>query len=253
MILPGLCSISFRELRASEIVDLVSRGQLTAIEWGGDVHVPHGDVACAKEVRKLTEDAGLKVSSYGSYYYLGDDDQPVDFGAVVETASALGAPTIRVWGGRKDSDQAERPYVERIVREARNAGDAAAAAGINVAFEFHGGSLTDTHESTKALLGKIGHDNVGTYWQMPIGATAQSCRAGLASLLPWLINIHAFWLDAAGKALLLDEGLEVWCSLLATAGTTGRDHYVLKEYVKDDSPNAFLQDAVTLRRLVETL
>jgi len=253
MILPGLCSISFRRMSPSEIVDLVSRAQLTAIEWGGDVHVPHGDVIRAKEVGELTENAGLKVSSYGSYYYLGDDDQPVDFEAVVQTASALGAPTVRVWVGREGSDQADRAYVERIVQEARDAGDAADAVGIKVAFEFHGGSLTDTPESTKALLEKIDHENVGTYWQMPIGATEQSCRAGLESLLPWLINLHAFWLDAADKPLLLDEGFDSWRGFLATAATTGRDHYVLKEYVKDDSPDAFLQDAATLSRLVETL
>ena len=43
MLTGGLVSITFRDLEANEIIDLVKKSGLTAIEWGGDVHVPHGD------------------------------------------------------------------------------------------------------------------------------------------------------------------------------------------------------------------
>lgn len=57
MLLPGLVSITFRKLSPGEIVELVATAGLVGIEWGGDVHVPHGDFARAAEVRKLTEGA----------------------------------------------------------------------------------------------------------------------------------------------------------------------------------------------------
>ena len=87
MIRGGLVSVTFRALSAGEIVDLVARAGLTGIEWGGDVHVPHGDVACAREVYQRTVDAGLTVCSYGSYYRVGSGEPPA-FEAVIESALA---------------------------------------------------------------------------------------------------------------------------------------------------------------------
>jgi hypothetical protein len=58
MIIPGLVSITFRKLAPAEIITLVRQADLQAIEWGGDVHVPHGNVRQVREVPRLTEDAG---------------------------------------------------------------------------------------------------------------------------------------------------------------------------------------------------
>ena len=112
MISSGLVSITFRKLSPREIVDLVAKAQLDAIEWGGDVHVPHGDLSAAKDVHKMTNDAGLSLSSYGSYYRVGHDE-PVPFGEVLETAVELKAPTIRVWAGKKGSNDADEAYRQR--------------------------------------------------------------------------------------------------------------------------------------------
>ena len=60
MIKPGLVSITFRNLSVQEISGLAAKSGLVGIEWGGDVHVPHGDVGAARKVRKLTVDAGWK-------------------------------------------------------------------------------------------------------------------------------------------------------------------------------------------------
>lgn len=44
----GLVSISFRNRTAEEIIEAVKNAGLNAIEWGGDVHVPHGNVSRAR-------------------------------------------------------------------------------------------------------------------------------------------------------------------------------------------------------------
>src|SRR5512137_1553394 len=108
MIKPGLLSITFRKHSPADIIALVRQAQLTSIEWGGDVHVPHGDLARAGEVARQTTDAGLQVSAYGSYYRLGQSETAgLPFEKVLETAVALGAPTIRVWAGTVGSQQAD--------------------------------------------------------------------------------------------------------------------------------------------------
>jgi len=67
---------------------------MRAIEWGGDVHVPTGDLAGAREVAARCGDAGIAVEAYGSYFRASGE-----FGPVLETAVALGAPRVRVRAG----------------------------------------------------------------------------------------------------------------------------------------------------------
>ncbi|MEL7086971.1 MAG: hypothetical protein AAGL98_00775 [Planctomycetota bacterium] len=67
MILPGLVSVTFRKLTPTQICELAADAGLQGIEWGGDVHVPAGDVGAAKAVAALTRARGLAVAAYGSY------------------------------------------------------------------------------------------------------------------------------------------------------------------------------------------
>ena len=68
---------------------------------------------------------------------------------MLESARALGAPRVRIWAGRVGSagaGAAERAAVEAGVRAAVElAGD------VEVALEFHGGTLTDEPASAGAL------------------------------------------------------------------------------------------------------
>src|SRR4051812_19353813 len=99
MIHTGLASVTFRALSPDEIIRLARTAGLQGIEWGGDVHVPPGDLRRARDVHRKTLQAGMHVTSYGSYYTSGSASQPdnVLFEAVLETALALHAPVIRVW------------------------------------------------------------------------------------------------------------------------------------------------------------
>ena len=70
MLIPGLVSVTFRQLAPREIVQLAAAAGLRGIEWGGDIHVPHGDLQAARAVRDITAAAGLQVLAYGSYFRL---------------------------------------------------------------------------------------------------------------------------------------------------------------------------------------
>src|SRR5690242_18609852 len=101
MVYSGLVSVTFRQLPPQQIVELAAQGGLAAIEWGGDVHVPHGELQTARRVLERTRQAGLQVAAYGSYYRVGvSPAQGLAFESVLETALALQAPTIRVWAGQ---------------------------------------------------------------------------------------------------------------------------------------------------------
>ena len=98
MFAAGLVSVSFREERPESILREASAAGLSGIEWGGDVHVPPGDLDTARSVARLTAGAGLQVFAYGSYYRLGMSANPAsDFLPVLDTrhwarpSSACGA------------------------------------------------------------------------------------------------------------------------------------------------------------------
>ena len=61
MFAAGLVSISFREERPETILREAADAGLSGIEWGGDVHVPPGDLDTARSVARLTAGAGLQV------------------------------------------------------------------------------------------------------------------------------------------------------------------------------------------------
>ena len=51
----GLTSVTFRRKTQEEIVALAAQAQLDGIEWGGDVHVPPGDLPAAKAAGRAVD------------------------------------------------------------------------------------------------------------------------------------------------------------------------------------------------------
>ena len=246
MIQGGLVSITFRKLTPKEVVDLVSRSGLVGIEWGGDIHVPHGDLAAAGEARRMTEDAGLQVAAYGSYYKIGRDELE-KFPAVLDTAVELGATKIRVWVGDA-SAKVDEAYRKQAADDCRQIAAMAAEANVEIVSEWHTNTLTDTNDSSKALFDAIGHENFRTYWQ-PIGTTFEENMAGLDVAFDRLSGLHVYhW--ANGQKLALAEGKDLWLPYLARAAQAG-DMFALLEFVRDDNPAAFLEDAKTLRQWLD--
>ncbi|NQT19413.1 MAG: TIM barrel protein, partial [Planctomycetes bacterium] len=166
-----------------------------------------------------------------------------------ETAQELGAPLVRVWAGAKGSADADAEYRERIAQESRRIAGDAAHAGIAVTCEFHGGALTDTTESAERFCSEVAHDNMKSYWQPNAPDTDSNIR-GLEAMLPWLSNIHAFnwvWHESGIERLPMADAADAWKRYLEVAASTGREHFVLVEYVKGDAPEAFLEDAAALK------
>ena len=250
MIHPGLVSITFRKLSPAEIVALVRKAGLRGIEWGGDIHAPHGDIGRAREVRALTEEAGLVVAAYGSYYRAGwSETNGLPFRQVLDSAVELGAKTIRVWPGNKGSADMDKAGREAIVEDLRRIAGLAAQVGVSVSTEFHGGTLTDTNESAGRLLAEVGHANLFTCWQPHNGEETAECVAGLREVLQKVGNIHVFhWWPTAAERLPLAEGEARWREFFRVLKTLPGERYAMLEFVPDDAPEAFLRDAGVLER-----
>ena len=252
----GLVSITFRKLSVEQIVELVREAGLDGVEWGGDIHVPHGDLETARRVASLTTEAGLETAAYGSYYRAGEpEDQEGNpmFQAVLDTARILGTSTIRVWAGKRGSADADAVYRAQVVADLERIVRMASAANIAIALEFHGGTLTDTTASTRALLNEVAGISVKFYWQPPLGVEKEAALAQIRMLAPHLSNLHVFawnWAENGFDRRSLQEHAGDWAEYLATAReVAGADRWALLEFVRDDDPEQFKADAESLKRL----
>lgn len=253
MIRPGLVSITFRQLSAPDVCRLAADHQLEGIEWGGDVHVPVGDLDTATEVAKLTRDHGLAVAAYGSYHRL-DESGADDWQKTVDTAQALGAPIIRVWCGKVGSAEADDATRQRVVEAAQHAAEVAAAAGLTIACEWHGNTLTDTAASAQTLFDAVDHPAFQTYWQPHQRMEFADCLADMETALPRLVGLHVFqWDLETVERQPLTRGQGLWPTYLRQAKTcptlaAGGTMYAMLEFVRDDDPANLPADAKELRR-----
>lgn len=251
MLQSGMTSVTFRQLTPQQIVELSRQGGLDGIEWGGDVHCPPSLNETVKEnnmeIQKMTANMGLQIFSYGSYCHLGDPDNTNDFFQVlVDTAKQLHASTIRVWAGRKSSADATDSYYRQIARDFYRLCEIAAPAGLTVSTEYHRGSLTDCSPSAVKLLRYVKAPNARTYWQPNPDLSLSENQKELTEVLPYLSNVHLYNWKKGNIRFPLRDGAENWNKYFSILMTSRRNHNLIMEFVKDDSPEQFLQDAAEL-------
>lgn len=252
--IPGLVSVTFRQLSPERVVELAVESGLKSIEWGGDIHVPHGDLSKAAKAHELCKNASVAISAYGSYYRAGASEKNgVGFAAILDTAQELGTGTIRVWAGTMGSTAAPPGWQQAVVDDLKRVCQLAAGRECRISLEFHGGTLTDTAPGAKALIDAVAAPNLFTYWQPPVGMEPSECLAGLQLVLPHLRDLHVFhWWPDQHHRLPLSDGLGRWRQYLKLAATSGGPRYASLEFVRDDDPGQFREDAKTLLNLLNS-
>ncbi len=138
---------------------------------------------------------------------------------------------------------------KKIIEESREIADEAGKEGITVAYEFHGGTLTDTNESAFNLLKKANHDNLKSYWQPPVDKDIEYRIEGLEMLIPHLSNVHAYYCEAMERRPF-SKGKEEWKEYASIIRKAGGDRHIMLEFVKEHSTEQFLEDAEVLKGVV---
>ncbi|MBQ8381028.1 MAG: sugar phosphate isomerase/epimerase [Clostridia bacterium] len=238
----GLVSISFRKHSPEEIISRVKAAGLEAIEWGGDVHSPHGDLETAKSIRSMTEKAGLLMPEYGSYYIIGKSE-PELFSAVLDSANALGTKIIRVWPGMgMPSDTISNEQYEAMVADAKRI--CLLAKDFTVALECHPASLTDEYHNALAFIRDVGMDNLKMMWQpnqyRPLEYNLDSIKA----LLPYVVSVHVFHWSRKTR-LPLSEGRAEWEKYISLL--SAKDLNYMLEFMPDDNIDTLAREAETLK------
>ena len=241
----GIISVTFRPKTRAEIVELSKEAGLESIIWGGDIHVPHGDLSAAKDASELCKNVSIDTSVYGSYYRLSGEG----FDEVIKTAKALGSDTIRIWAGPKgtaDTTEEERKIItETLIRDA----DTAKAHGLTLAFEYHGGTLTDNADSALRLLSDCGRDNVRLHWQPNQFRDFDFNIEAVKKVAPYVDATHVFAWVGHGRYPLFTQEKEwrTYFDILREHNCT----LAALEFVPEETRDDLMRDAELLHRMLE--
>ena len=239
----GLVSVSFRQHSPQEIVEKAKEADLHFIEWGSDIHVPENDLENAKKVSEITKKAGLEVSSYGTYYRLG---QNMDIVPYLETAKVLKTDVLRIWAGVGGSAEVSAEKRAEMVKEAKDISKKAADYGMKIQFEYHRNTLTDTVESALDLVKAVDEPNCGLYWQPQYTRSFEDNMKELDMVLPYVDIVHMFYWDNMDNRLFLSQGIEEIKAYTKKAG----DKIYLLEFVPDNNIEYLKQEAESLREVL---
>jgi sugar phosphate isomerase/epimerase len=241
----GLVSVTFRRLTPDDIIARTVDAGLSCIEWGSDIHVPAGDLENARRVGEATRTAGLSVSSYGTYYRLG---QGQCFREYLDAAEALGAPRLRLWAGTRGSADTDPDTRRQWVEEARRLAGEAADRGLTISFEYHPGTLTDRAASARRLMEEVNHPAAHLYWQPDFSQSEESLLSGLDAVLPFVDILHVFTWRPDNTRLPLSCGQDFWRRVLGRLPDRA-DKTLLLEFLPGDDPALLPGEAKTLQQI----
>ena len=159
----GFTSTSFRQIKSlDKIVQIAVDSGVDCIEWGGDIHIKNVD--SAKYAKKLCDDNNIRISSYGSYYRVGSKKHE-EWKNICEIAKALGAESVRVWLGSKDSEKTDESAYKELVEDGKEICRTASEYGLIVCPECHDNTFNNNTDAFLRIQKDIECDNFRTYFQ----------------------------------------------------------------------------------------
>ena len=127
-----------------------------------DVHVKTQEDA--HRVKRLCDEAGISISSYGSYYRVGSGDKN-EWLTLCKNAEIMGAESIRVWLGSKDSEETTPEEYSTLLSDASDICTAAEGFGLLVCPECHDHTYNNNTYAFLRLKSDLGKPNFRTYFQ----------------------------------------------------------------------------------------
>ena len=240
----GLVSVSFRSLPPEEIVKAALNAGLSCIEWGSDIHAPSNDPEKLQHIVTLQEQYGIRCCSYGTYFRLGETpiSQLTDY---ISAAKTLGTNILRLWCGKKRSDEYTAAEKEALFDQCREASRIALRSGVTLCMECHIKSFTETAEGTLELMQAVNSPAFRMYWQPNQFRTIDENIHYAQTLRNYITHIHVFqWKER--DRFPLKTGIDEWRRYLSTLGT---DHTLLLEFMPDDDIRSLPAEAEALREL----
>jgi sugar phosphate isomerase/epimerase len=243
----GLCTIAFRELPFQDVLTLAREVGFDGVEpWGKPDHLPltlsNEEVS---QARRAAQDLGLAISHFGCYVRIGDDlerevvsqqQKEADMARSVEITKLLGTDICRIWAGNKDSELMNEADWDKIVRDGKTFCALAEDAGVTLAIEMHGRSVTNKAAASVELIERVGSPALKLNYQILNSSEDPYERARIAG--PHVVMVHAQNQprEGGGQGSICGGVVDfqkVWDIL---HGEFGFDGYMEVEFVGGETP-----------------
>ncbi len=241
----GLCSVSFRKNTPEEIVAAMVDAGLEYIEWGSDVHAPKDDIENLKYLVKLTEQKGIKISSYGTYFRIGTTPTE-ELYEYIKAARVLGTDILRVWCGDKNFEEYTDAQKEEFYSLCRECAEIAEREGVTLCMECHNNTLTNDVSGSLELMQKINSKNFLMYWQPNQKRDLEYNVSCAEKLCEYVVNVHTMHYNEDVKQVSLEEGIGAWRKYLEKLG---EGKLLLLEFMPDGRIESLKGQAAALKSI----
>jgi sugar phosphate isomerase/epimerase len=209
--------------------------------WGNNYCTVELDtiVEKAKDIRKLTDEAGIETAALAGYHRVEDMDATEK---MIAAAKIMGAKILRVGVSRYDGTR----HFDELFKESRKgyekASKLAAKAGVKICVETHMGLICASASGARRILDGLDPKTVGVIYDPGNMVTEgyEETKMGLEILGPYLAHVHGkngSWVKktdvqpgehpwTSGIASPVDEGIVDWRKVLRNLKEVGYNGYI---------------------------
>ena len=240
----GLCSVTFRKLPAEKIVDIAVRNGISYIEWGADVHVKN--LNDAKAVKELCDKNSIKISSYGSYFNSAIYSED-EWTRVCEIAKTMDAESIRIWLGKKNSEDTDEEYYSLLLSNTKKMCDIAKSFGLLVCPECHDNTFNNNTDAILKFINDLQRENFRTYFQSRYYRMAYDIDR-IERTHPYIKDVHISFRDLKKEQLFRKKDRFYIKTLLRKLYEMNFQGIVMIEFVCSDKEKALIKDIEKLKK-----
>jgi sugar phosphate isomerase/epimerase len=241
----GVASVTFRNKTIEQIVEIAENADVSYVEWGADVHVTNREEA--QKARALCDEHGITVSSYGSYFRVGESDVG-DWRELCEIASILGASSIRVWLGNQNSEDTDDYTYLRLLEDCRKICDIASEYNILVSPECHDHTFNNNTDAFLKFFADLQRDNFRTYFQSRYLRYDYDIDR-IERTYGYIENVHISYRDLRIEQEGKSDDKDYLDRFLQLFADKGFDGVVMIEFTEDSSEESFYEDVRKLREI----
>ncbi len=239
----GVASVTFRNETIGRIVEIAKNSGVEFIEWGGDVHVK--SLEDARLAKKLCDASNIKISSYGSYYRTGCSDKN-EWEEVCTIASELGASSVRIWLGKKDSEQYTEDEYEALLEEIKFLCGKAREYSLLVCPECHDNTFNNSTQAILKLIVDLKCDNFKTYFQSRYFRFDYDMDR-IERTFDYIENFHISYRDLKREQRFRKKDKNYLHKLIEKFISMGFNGVVIVEFTEGSKEKNFLKDVRKLK------
>lgn len=230
-----------------------------------------------REIRKRASDLGVEIAFLTPYITALNSLDDATYRAqvdllrrAVDAAAELGAPGLRVYGGKEVPEAAWQPHFNRLVAGLRIGGELAQQAAVKLAVENHQTTMTVSARKTMEVIRAVNLPNVGVlYDQVNLSHMHQEdVPEALELQRGRIIHVHVkdyvkkpgrerstsnnvAFMPAEGRSIItkvVGAGIVPWARIIPALRATGYDGWLSLELEKRWYPDELPSEEEAFRR-----